>query len=687
MCAMVAAVASMGGVHTTGLIEDWTFYKGFDNSAGILVPGQPNRPFLALIYKLGYTITPDSFIGLNILHGLVLIAKGLLFYAVLRRCLPGVASLPVCAASAILLMLYPADTGLVNSRYASYQVAVTAYLAAVLALQCYWTRPSATSLLAMQGALLLSLGTYEAGLPLIVATPFVIAWAKGAQGMRFRRIAVIWYPIPVLAACALLFTLTLHNTYVSGLTRLQPEHGVARWIVYAKSVVHAFWRTICGGWVEAWGNAAGFWDWPYLTDFAIGIAAFLALVACMAWSRASGSASSSEQTRRVVGAAIVGLLMLGLGFLPFVPTPHRWIFERTMMFASLGGVLAIVCLAWLVIAIVARSPRLFAIVVAVATGVSVASAVAQRDEIARYSFKEQRILSALAQQVPVWTPNLPLLVLDPERQFTVEKMFAGSTGHFGDAVRYLYRQDAIPVYLCYPDGRALGTYFEGCVFDTRGVTTLVQGRPATWLPLDRLLVFEYTPTGDLRLLRQVPESYLTTGGETYRPERWLNPGPPPARVHTLFASWPVGDEMRDRKVRASFSTDFDRQIDGNGWSPPEGSRTWMTSPSASIRTRLRAGNDYEVTFRVTMGIAPDVLASLHLDVNGQPVVLAGAQDPDGAWIFRGSLPGAIVARDDRKTTLQFSVNRVVTPKSLGINEDTRTLAIQFDWLRVEPQPS
>ena len=113
----------------------------------------------------------------------------------------------------------------------------------------------------------------------------------------------------------------------------------------------------------------------------------------------------------------------------------------------------------------------------------------------------------------------------------------------------------------------------------------------------------------------------------------------------------------------------------------------MTSPSASIRTRLRAGNDYEVTFRVTMGIAPDVLASLHLDVNGQPIVLAGAQDPDGAWIFRGSLPGAIVARDDRKTTLQFSVNRVVTPKSLGINEDTRTLAIQFDWLRIEPQPS
>jgi hypothetical protein len=68
--------------------------QGLRQFAGILVPGQPNRPFLALIYKLGYTITPDSFIGLNILHGLVLIAKGLLFYAVLRRCLPGVASLP-----------------------------------------------------------------------------------------------------------------------------------------------------------------------------------------------------------------------------------------------------------------------------------------------------------------------------------------------------------------------------------------------------------------------------------------------------------------------------------------------------------------------------------------------------------------------------------------------------------------
>jgi hypothetical protein len=358
-----------------------------------------------------------------------------------------------------------------------------------------------------------------------------------------------------------------------------------------------------------------------------------------------------------------------------------------LMFASIGGVLAIVCLTWLVLRIGARTPWLFAIAAATATGVSVANAVAQRDDVARYSFKEQRILSNLAQQVPVWAPNVPLLVLDPERQFTVEKMFAGSTGHFGDAVRYLYRQDSIPVYLCYPGGRALGTYFEGCVFDARGVTTLFQGRPATWLPLDRLLVFEYTPTGDLRLLRKIPESYLPTAAQAYHPERWLTPGPPPVRVHTLFASWPVVEEMRDLKRRTRFSTDFDRKIDGSGWWPPEESRTWMTSPTASIVTRLRAGNDYELTFRVTMGIAPDVLASLHLDVNGHPIELAARQDPKGAWVFRGHLPGKVVARDDRKTTLRFSVNRVVTPKSLGINEDTRTLAVQFDWLRIEPQPS
>jgi hypothetical protein len=58
-----------------------------------------------------------------------------------------------------------------------------------------------------------------------------------------------------------------------------------------------------------------------------------------------------------------------------------------------------------------------------------------------------------------------------------------------------------------------------------------------------------------------------------------------------------------------------------------------------------------------------------------------------AWVFRERLPGVIVARDGGKTTLQFCVNRVVTPKSLGINADTRTLAVPFDWLRIEPQPS
>ncbi|MEK7785187.1 MAG: hypothetical protein AAB658_07165, partial [Chloroflexota bacterium] len=85
-------------------------------------------------------------------------------------------------------------------------------------------------------------------------------------------------------------------------------------------------------------------------------------------------------------------------------------------------------------------------------------------------------------------------------------------------------------------------------------------------------------------------------------------------------------------------------------------------------------------------LAPDILPSLTLAVNGHPVALASQPEANGDTTFEAVVPKTLLD-NSRYTQLVFRVSRTVIPDDLYSNGDTRPLGLAFDWLRLDPAVS
>jgi len=84
---------------------------------------------------------------------------------------------------------------------------------------------------------------------------------------------------------------------------------------------------------------------------------------------------------------------------------------------------------------------------------------------------------------------------------------------------------------------------------------------------------------------------------------------------------------------------------------------------------------------------PDILDGVTLSVNDEQITLKSWLDKEGARIFRGTMSRSILATNQGSASLAIQVSQLVSPQSLGRNEDTRMLGIAIDWLRIGPNLS
>lgn len=148
-------------------------------------------------------------------------------------------------------------------------------------------------------------------------------------------------------------------------------------------------------------------------------------------------------------------------------------------------------------------------------------------------------------------------------------------------------------------------------------------------------------------------------------------------------------KAEERRLPA-MGLEFDYGAPGMEWGDPEvasGGTTymWMTAATSTLFLPLATEQDAAIQFRVIMAMAPDILQSLTLRVNDQPIALTSTADSGGGTIFRGTISRAVLAADARYTRLAFQVNRTLVPAdTLPDSHDPRTLGVAFDWLRVAP---
>lgn len=127
---------------------------------------------------------------------------------------------------------------------------------------------------------------------------------------------------------------------------------------------------------------------------------------------------------------------------------------------------------------------------------------------------------------------------------------------------------------------------------------------------------------------------------------------------------------------------FEDPVDGDGWNRPENGTIWTSSETATINMNVDSGW-YEIDF-FAQGILPSILDTLTLKANGQPVSLTSQKRNDGWTHFEGRFGPDVFTTNSDALTLTFESSQVLSPMSIGANEDPRLLGIRLDWIEIQP---
>jgi len=245
------------------------------------------------------------------------------------------------------------------------------------------------------------------------------------------------------------------------------------------------------------------------------------------------------------------------------------------------------------------------------------------------------------------------------------------------------------VCVAYPEGIRCNT--EGCLTGEECWSPV--------LPWESLVIARFDPRdGSYHLARSLPDDLVgvnSTATGRYAPDRMIVPRPGTAPVidellagDRFLGRWIRGEQPRFDNAHPveSLHLEFDEAITyGTGWEPHVEGRTekWMLEPVATLQFPIVGQRDLCVTAAISYSLATDITESLTLTANGTPVPLQRGT-AQSRTIFSGVVPAGAVPLHDSSIELDFKVNRLVTPVSLGINGDARPLGLLFDWLDVKP---
>jgi hypothetical protein len=137
-----------------------------------------------------------------------------------------------------------------------------------------------------------------------------------------------------------------------------------------------------------------------------------------------------------------------------------------------------------------------------------------------------------------------------------------------------------------------------------------------------------------------------------------------------------------RARRHSFHLDFSSAVPGSGWWAPLDNAVWSSARESTIEVPIEADTDYAVELHWKAAPLPDEAKSLALVVNDHPIELTQTRDATGSTCT-ASVPRDAITRAG-KTSFKLVIPRIVSPHSLGINEDTRPLGLLVDRFTVDP---
>lgn len=518
------------GLDINDRVEGWTIMRYLSDPSVPIHPqsiGITGRPLLIIPWAVGYWLTPNSFLGTNLVHIVVMWLKGSALYALVLMFFsrhPAMAFL-----IAVLWLIYPSDIINLDTRGLGVHWGATLCLFAIWCFYRWWItrRPF------FMGLAWLILGYcflfFDPAYPIVAAAPALLPVLRRGTQVQYLRAMIFWYWVPVVTFARFVFIfVTGQSGYVGGLLSVADVSDMV------SSVINAYYMNLVRGWI---GIGLSLMDSLLLyLGLGIGIAFLVGMVSMRLFRQADQHAFVSR--RKLTRSALVGLMIICIGFLMYVPTIERWSFWRVYVLPSIGGALFFGAGLFTFTTRMRPTRRiisLFLIMILIEIGVLRAYALSSLN--ARFAQFQRFLLTSLVREAPAITPDTLIILLHPDAAQFADVYFYGTSIHFEDAIRYLYQDSSLHFSVCLPGALPYGKH-ESCRLETTQVIMEAMGETIT-RPYEQVVFLTFDPEQGLAISIEIPEKFVSQQdsdlSHAYNPQKRIPINRMPSeRMHRLL---------------------------------------------------------------------------------------------------------------------------------------------------------
>ena len=516
------------GFDSVGHWEEWLVIDHLENGYPGLISEMHTRFWILVPNVFASLISPQSFMGYHLVNFLMFWGSLAFFYGILRK----IKLDPLYAFLATLLfMVYPVNIGLMSVRHFLMNARVLSLIAAVFCFLQYMERSSRLRLAGTWLALLLHVGSYEAGYVIIAVLP-IWWWRQKPRGTwRHINLSIIWYLFPILKLVFLLLLfLEKQPFYGSSWITDTPDanqlgfHSIA---FYVGIIERVYLQTFWYGWREALSVfSQSAWIPPVL-----GAVTFSGLIAAYLGRDVTGATFPS---RRRLSA---GLLSSALFILPTIGV-LMWLdryntdLRRMYIFVPMGAAIAAICLILLAASFIKRRHIHTAFVIGICLAAmmpALARLYVQKAQFLASANNKAWILLQTVEQAPAINEGANIIILT--EMLGVELRAKGiselRTNMLNSAMNVLYEQRG-------PDLAFLCIMEKRCFKDELDLPPFHLSKDANY---SDFLIFMLHDDLSVELLRELPPELGGASNATYNPARLIDTSAPlPPRAITMLSS-------------------------------------------------------------------------------------------------------------------------------------------------------
>ncbi|HEY59906.1 MAG TPA: hypothetical protein G4N92_04360 [Anaerolineae bacterium] len=501
-------------------MEEWGILRYYDQYKQFIHPHSFTflRPFYDIPFKISYLISPDTLIGFNIFQALLLFVKGICIFGIVYLLSDGDDILS--AAIALLAAFFSGDKGLFSFRTINHLMSSILFLMAFYIILYMWVKRKTTAFLIILFLILInfSIGINESSIPLFFFMPLILLWKEKGVTKRLIKFFALWY-LSIIPLLAFIYIPNLLNTPFAGTYQSESLALDNSLSAIINSIINACKINLIHGWrvrttLLNLDTSSIF--------FSLSILAAILTLGFFFLSDTSQKGSLNKPKLFNIEFALIGLIIIVLGFLPFAVTRFRYDQWRVYFLTSFGAAVVVVNISLLFLkAITKNRVWLLSILVGVLIFTSIYSLFIQQDIFVESSNILKRLTADISRQAPEFKQGTYIIIINmPKINDYIKKTYFRYQ-FIDNFLSYIYQDynNVLEVDFC--DLSEDGKLYSEIDYHLSEYIC-AQGNLA--VPHDSVLIFTYKEDIGFDLIQKIPENMILQdkGWEFYNPNRLID---------------------------------------------------------------------------------------------------------------------------------------------------------------------